>query len=422
MRIGFYLLLATSLWLVTSSAALAENNCTFRSAGETMRLQSDCWTDATLLIPDRTTLDGGGRTITAIDPAGGHFLGAVVRNAGATAHVRNLTIEAGSLANVCDSEGPPDERLRGISFVAASGTIVGNQVRGLNQLDSGCQEGAGIEVRGQTPAQGAPLQLVTIANNLVAAYQKTGIFVSGAVDAKVERNRVTGLGPVDLIAQNGIQLAFGARGSVRANRVEQNIFTGSGAASAGILLIEAGSPVVIERNIVEDNDIGIHVVSTSDVEVERNEVSGSTFDGIAIDGRQALTQGNQLVNNRLADNAIGIDLFGAGASANEVFRNRIEDSSLAGIQLAFGATGNVLEQNRLRRNAYGAFVSADDNDIIDNAIFDSDEVGLYVEGNGNDVQDNSVDGSQSLDIANGGANVYLGNSCTTSSGPPVDCP
>jgi len=422
MRISSYLLLAASLWLLTISTAFADNNCVFRSARRTLQLQSDCWTDATLLIPDRTTLDGRGRSITALDPAGGHFLGAVVRNAGATAHVRNLTIEAGGLANVCDSEGPPDERLRGISFVAASGTIVGNQVRSLNQTSSGCQEGIGIEVRGQAPAQGATLQRVTITNNLVAAYQKTGIFVGGAVAADIERNRVTGLGPVDLIAQNGIQLGYGARGRIRANHVEQNIFTGSGAASTGILLLEAGSPVVVERNLVEDNDIGIHVASTSDVLVRRNEVSGSTFDGIAIDGRQALTQGNQLVSNRLADNAIGLDLFGSGATANEAFRNRIEDSSLAGIQLAFGASGNALEQNLLRRNAYGAFVSAGDNDIIDNVVFDSDAAGLHVEGDGNDVRDNAVDGSTGLDIENTGANVYLDNSCTTSSGPPVDCP
>jgi hypothetical protein len=117
-----------------------------------------------------------------------------------------------------------------------------------------------------------------------------------------------------------------------------------------------------------------------------------------------------------------VDLFGTGASATEVVVNRLADSALAGIQLAFGASSNVLEDNRLRSNAVGAFVIGDDNDILDNVIADSDSVGLYVDGNGNDVQGNSVEGSGGLDIQNTGANVYDDNSCTSSSGSPVDCP
>jgi len=422
MRVGFYLVLATSLWLASSSAAFAASNCTFRTAGRTMQLQRDCWTDVTLSIPDGVTLDGRGRTITAVDPAGGHFLGAIVRNAGSTAHVRNLTIEARGLADVCDSEGPPDQRLRGILFQAASGSIVRNQLRGPNQTGSACQEGAGIEVRGALPAQGAPLQQVVIADNRVQGYQKTGVLVIGVVEADIVSNRIEGLGPVSFIAQNGIQLSLGARGAIQGNRVEQNIYTGGNAASTGILLIEAGSPLEIERNRMEDNDIGIRVKSTSDVVIQSNVVSGSTYDGIAIDGLENTAQGNQIVANRLTENAVGVDLFGAGATANEVVGNRIVDSLQLGAQLAAGAASNVLENNRLRRNAYGVFVSGDNNDIISNVIVDSDTVGLHVEGSGNDVQDNSVSGSGSLDVENVGSNGYSGNSCASSSGPPVDCP
>jgi hypothetical protein len=416
MRFGF-LLLSTLAWLVSSSAVHAASNCTFRNVGRTMQLQQACWTDATLTIPHGVTLDGRGRTITARDPQGGHFLGAVIRNAGAIAHVRNLTIDTSGLADACDSEGPPDQRLRGILFEAASGTIAGNQVRNIAQTGSGCQEGNAIEVRaGQTA------QRVVVTGNRVDGYQKTGVLVTGAVDADIAFNRITGLGPVDFIAQNGIQLSFGARGRVQWNRVEGNIYTGAGAASIGILALQAGSPLEIERNRVEDNDIGIRVVSTSDAEVQWNEVVGSTFDGIAIDGLQGTAQGNLVARNRLSENSVAIDLFGAGATSNEVVGNRIVDSLQLGIQAAFGASGNVIEQNRLRLNAYGAFVVGDGNDVLDNVIADSDSVGLHVEGAGNDVQDNTVRGSGAIDIENVGANTYAGNSCTTSTGAPVDCP
>jgi parallel beta-helix repeat protein len=276
-------------------------------------------------------------------------------------------------------------------------------------------------VRGAT-GEGAPLQRVTIIDNRVESYQKTGIFVAGAVDASITLNRITGLGPVDHIAQNGIQLSAGARGTVQWNRVEQNIYTGSGAASTGILLLGAGPGIEIQINRIEDNDIGVRVISTSDAVMQWNDVSGSTYDGIAIDGLQAAAQGNQVVRNRLGDNSIGIDIFGASAVSNEVIGNRISDSLQAGIQVAFGTTGNVLEENRLQRNVSGAFVSADANDIIGNVIQNSDSVGLHVDGDGNDVQGNTVSGSGSLDVANAGANTYGGNSCSTSTGAPVDCP
>jgi hypothetical protein len=50
-----------------------------------MTLLADCTTDHTLSIPDGYAFDGDGHTITAVDPDGAHFLGAVVANAGDSA-------------------------------------------------------------------------------------------------------------------------------------------------------------------------------------------------------------------------------------------------------------------------------------------------------------------------------------------------
>ena len=87
----------------------AATTCTFTTVGSTMTLDADCTTDATITIPDGFTLNGNGHTITALDPSGGHFLGAVVKNAGGTANVTNLTVTASGLQNVCDGG---DNRLR----------------------------------------------------------------------------------------------------------------------------------------------------------------------------------------------------------------------------------------------------------------------------------------------------------------------
>ncbi|MFZ5853741.1 MAG: right-handed parallel beta-helix repeat-containing protein [Chloroflexota bacterium] len=204
----------------------------------TIRLTANCTTDHTLLITDGWTLDGDGYTITAVDPVGGHFLGAVVKNGGASANVMNLTVTASGLVDVCDA-GP--DRLRGILFDGASGSITNNTVTNVNQGPSGCQEGNAIEAR-NTPFDTTGTDLaVTIDRNVVNGYIKNGITANGSVAAVITNNVVTGSGPVGvpLAAQNGIQVAFGATAIVRGNAVSGNDYTPKSYVACGLLLYQA---------------------------------------------------------------------------------------------------------------------------------------------------------------------------------------
>ena len=82
---GFALLLP----LAFAAVASAVMPCVLVPSGPmTLTLAADCTTDTTILIPNGFTLDGAGHTITAVDPSGDHFKGAVVANGGATAQVR----------------------------------------------------------------------------------------------------------------------------------------------------------------------------------------------------------------------------------------------------------------------------------------------------------------------------------------------
>jgi predicted extracellular nuclease len=216
---------------------LGVRQCEFsdNAATSTRTLLSDCDTSRTILVPNGWTLDGAGHSITAKDPADGHFLGAVVRNAGASANVRNLTVTASSLNNVCDDG---DNRLRGILLDGASGSITGNTVVGINQGASGCQEGNAIEVRSAPFDNTGVDKAVTISDNQVSDYQKGGIVANGSVNVTILRNTVQGIGPVDYIAQNGIQLAFGATGNVESNSMTDNFYTGPDVA-CGLLFFDA---------------------------------------------------------------------------------------------------------------------------------------------------------------------------------------
>ncbi len=90
-----------------------------------MRLVSDCTTDAPIVVPDGVTFDGDHHTLIAIDPPDDTFRGAIITSSGATASVINTNISAVALADACRAGA---ERLRGIYFEGASGTIRGNRV------------------------------------------------------------------------------------------------------------------------------------------------------------------------------------------------------------------------------------------------------------------------------------------------------
>jgi len=251
-------------------------SCTFTTVGTTMTLNGDCTTDATITIPDGYTLDGSGQTITAVDPAGGHFLGAVIRNQGASMHVEDLHVTASGLSNTCDPPTPVDTRLRGILFDGASGSVTDSQVTGINQGASGCQEGNGIEAR-NAPYDGThpATKAVTFDGNTVTGYQKTGILANGDVYALITNNVVTGAGLVPYIAQNGIQLGFGATGEVRGNEISGNAYTGCSNqdaartgcipwVSGGLLLFDIDANAVQHSaNRYRDNQRNVLVVTSA---------------------------------------------------------------------------------------------------------------------------------------------------------------
>lgn len=117
----------------------------------------------------------------------------------------------------------------------------------------------------------------TISGNKIWNYQKGGIIANGkGTQVEVVGNLVTGAGQVTFIAQNGIQVGFGALGSVTLNTVSGNSyigFPGDGSSSAGILVV--GGPyygpgpdalpypysanTFIFGNILKNNDVGVYV-------------------------------------------------------------------------------------------------------------------------------------------------------------------
>jgi hypothetical protein len=108
----------------------------------------------------------------------------------------------------------------------------------------------------------------TISGNNVTHYQKNGITINGNVSATIANNTVKGEGPVNYIAQNGIQVGYdGAEVSVTKNTVSGNAYTGANGASSGGILVVGGpcfgtglayaTGINITKNTLTTNDVGV---------------------------------------------------------------------------------------------------------------------------------------------------------------------
>jgi hypothetical protein len=164
---------------------------------------------------------------------------------------------------------------------------------------NGTQHGVAIYFAFNSNAKG------DIQGNYIWGYQKGGIVVNGPLaSSNITGNTVIGLGPVNFIAQNGIQVGYGAQANVQQNLVYGNAYTGTSTTSGGILLVGGdwyGGPATTNVQMVGNNalanDVGIYL---SNLDASGNSVSTPTRDSA--------------VNNTLANNAVTNPVYQAGIS------------------------------------------------------------------------------------------------------------
>jgi hypothetical protein len=282
----------------------------------------------------------------------------------ATVTISHLTVD-GANDGMTDCSIDPI----GIYYQNASGTITGNAVRNvlLPTGLQGCQDGLAINVESNIGTSA-----VTISNNSVRNYDKNGITASGhyssvgAPNVKVTGNTIIGMGATTVTAQNGIQISYGATGTVASNYVVDDIYTNPPSCSpcygASGILIYASDGVTVSTNTVESTQYGIvpasdpthgtanntivtsnHIGGTqlydaidlcSDGNMAKsNVIYGSSQDGIHVDGECPPSTGssNSVTFNTINEACAGI-LLGTGGSnttAPNTFSN-VTNTTLAG--------------------------------------------------------------------------------------------
>jgi len=177
--------------------------------------------------------------------------------------VSDLTVEGNWPNSVCY------DSLYGILVGGgASLTLTGSTVEKAGAYPlNGCKGGVGIQAGRNVIGQ---IGHVTLSRDTIETYQKNGVTVDGpGSTADISHVVVTGAGPTDQGAQNGIQLSRGAAGLVTDSSVSGNNDTGANNASSGGILVYGGcgSPLVqhvhVNQNRLTGNDVGIYL-SNSD--------------------------------------------------------------------------------------------------------------------------------------------------------------
>jgi parallel beta-helix repeat protein len=232
-------------------------------------------------------------------------------------------------------------KLIGILYQDASGTVKHNAVRHMNLATSlnGCQSGDGIEAI-SSPGRSSN---VTIEDNSVHDYQKNGITGNEpGTTVAIQENTVTGMGPTTGAAQNGIQVGFGAQGSVTENNVSDNIWSLCVSPqqcqfnATGILVYQSDG-VAVSRNTVGTNQVGIFIGGQFS-KVDRNVVFDSqVLTGIELDGNN-----NEAGHNRVIHSDQGAFLI--QGNNNRVEGNTITEAGI-GILKMLGSADNIFQRN-----------------------------------------------------------------------------
>ena len=248
----------------------------------------------------------------------------------------------------------------GIDYQNSSGTVAGVAVRGIELAPSllGCQSQLGIYAYTgffSTNFVPSPSLKVSITKTTVSSYGKNGITCDDpGLTCVLTSDTTTGIGGTSSIAQNGIQIAYGAVGLLTANHVSADNYTGSGSTldwfgngfqATGILLFNPGSGTIVTRSVVTQSPIAIAEFETSpsSVFITANSVSGATGYGIVVDGTVGSTAliANNTVN-QLTTGAPGILVDNGTFNVSKNVISRVSATGTNGASQVVCGTGSFL--------------------------------------------------------------------------------
>jgi len=293
-------------------------------------------------------------------------------------NIGNITVDGSNNGlNSCGTD------LVGIYYQNASGTLknVTTRYQELPPADFGCQDGLAIYVQSGYGTGGTAT--VTIENSSVHDYDKNGITADGSgTVATITGNYVVGIGATPLIAQNGIQMSFGARGKIQNNTVTDDVYVNSSDcvigtncySATGILLYDSGgtsgSHVTISGNTVSNTQEAIVTVTDGAETADYNDVTSNkvttnaaivvTAGTLLLDGIDLCSDHNTATSNTVFNSSgAGVHLDslcnGGASGANSIATNNMVNEACAGVLLggSGGTASGTVTYNVVETTASG---------------------------------------------------------------------
>lgn len=314
--------------------------------------------DAAVIIPPSGGLVQNGTVIDSDEP-GAALAQILVQNA-TDVTIKNIVVDAQS-SQTCGSGN-----IIGIYYENASGTVTNSTARNQienNVNDYGDQCGWGIA------AESSGTQTLTVTNSSVHNFQKNGIVARGTNSAGLTLvatgNTVTGIGPVPTDAgQNGIEIAFGATGTVKSNYVADVLNPSTNGATGILLYATTGSPVV-ELNTIESADTGISIDfdgsyggGGANATISTNHIGGTqTLDAIDLCGASETADSNVIYN--ATNSGVHLDDGCTGGGTNSTVKSNTFSDACAGILSGSGASGNTTTPNTYYNDGYEQLTGTD---------------------------------------------------------------
>ncbi len=164
----------------------------------------------------------------------------------------------------------PDDRFVGIAYYNAGGKVDSVEIADVRDMD--WSDGSHTALYAFND-DGTP-RVLTVTNCNIHDFQKNGIALYGTdLTAEVAGNVVTGYGPTGITVQNGIQVSYGATGTVGPdNEVSRVSYTPGDAAASGILIYLSDADVL--ANTVTNSQVGVYFWEGSG-SISGNAVSSS---------------------------------------------------------------------------------------------------------------------------------------------------
>ncbi len=313
----------------------AQNGADLAIDGTTVNLASATYPAPINILNKNITLNGNGEAnttvlVTGAVPSHNSRNPAIYINGGTNTTVQNLTVDGNNVGF------PTNANIVGVFFYNAGGTASHLHVTEMANSAppyGGGQQGNCIRAVVDT---GGPFT-VAVDSCTLDHFQKAAIVANGTpLIVSITNNQIDGLGVTSTPAAIGVQLGFGAEGTVSGNTISGIQFADH-VSSFGVLLFGAGENVEISNNILDNNDQGILSTGTEDgLVIQNNTAQNSGDTGIYI----LDTLGSvQILSNTLTNNG-ALAAPGNAKSGIYLFTTSLQSIQVTGnsIMPAAGAT------------------------------------------------------------------------------------